>query len=236
MRLLIERGADIHTSRDDGTKALSLAAQTDSEMVLLLLEAGAEVNAGDWEGRTALMESARYGNEEVAALLLEHGADVNAKMLPPPDAESEGSRSVLMEAVKSQHIDVVRLLLEHGADVNAADEAGFTPLMWEPGACFGSEDSEVWKRCVARVRLLLEWDADLNRRNIQNETALDIAVCGLWSGGEGDEGEWSEIAHLLAAAGAVRGEPSPRFCYQTISDIRYLDPTEDDETAAGGSH
>jgi ankyrin repeat protein len=47
--------------------------------VKLLLEKGAELEAKDSSGWTALSYAARYGNEAVVKLLLEIGAELEAK-------------------------------------------------------------------------------------------------------------------------------------------------------------
>jgi ankyrin repeat protein len=227
VRLLIERGADVNAAEEDGRTALYVAAQTpDTEILRLLLEAGADVNAWCWYGRTALMEAAHSGRYANVALLLAHGADVNAKAFAPPGAEYCGGTTAL---IQSEPLDVARLLLEHGADVDIVDDAGYTALMWEAGAHYGSEDSEAWKASVARIRLLLEWGADVNRQNIHKDTALDYAVGGMWAQTDEDEGEWSEIAHLLAQAGAVRGEPRPRWCYMAVSEYRCSEDSARDQ-------
>jgi ankyrin repeat protein len=44
------------------------------EVVRLLLERGADVEAKDNNGKNSLQEAARYGHDEVVKLLLEHGA------------------------------------------------------------------------------------------------------------------------------------------------------------------
>src|ERR1039457_3059798 len=49
------------------------------EVVQLLLDRGADVNARDRDGKTALHGASRFGHREVVELLLEKGIDVNAK-------------------------------------------------------------------------------------------------------------------------------------------------------------
>jgi ankyrin repeat protein len=50
-----------------------------TEIVQLLLEKGADVNAKNKYGRTALIYATERGYTEIVQLLLEKGADVNAK-------------------------------------------------------------------------------------------------------------------------------------------------------------
>jgi thiol-disulfide isomerase/thioredoxin len=79
-----------------------------TEIVKLLLERGADVNAA---GGTALMTAAAMGRTEVVKLLLEKDADVNAK--------SNIFGTSLYMASQQGHTEIVKLLLEKGADVNA---------------------------------------------------------------------------------------------------------------------
>jgi ankyrin repeat protein len=51
----------------------------DEKVAQTLLEAGANVNARDDRGQTALMHAARYGYENTVKLLIEHRADVNLR-------------------------------------------------------------------------------------------------------------------------------------------------------------
>ena len=83
------------------------------------VHAGADVNARDGGGATALMYAAVYSTPESMRLLIKSGADVNAK--------NKVNATALMWAIGD--IEKVRLLLRHGADVNSKSDAGKTPLL-----------------------------------------------------------------------------------------------------------
>jgi len=88
-----------------------------------LLAAGAEVNAKDEDGWTALMWAARMGSNDIVELLLSKGADVNAK--------DEDGTTALMYAAASIYegrVETVQALLSAGADVNAKGNDGRTAL------------------------------------------------------------------------------------------------------------
>ena len=73
-------GVDIDTPSSWGTTPLIYAAMMhdDPEIVRILLEAGADVNAVDSGGYTALMEAVLNSNTPMVSLLLAHGADVHS--------------------------------------------------------------------------------------------------------------------------------------------------------------
>jgi hypothetical protein len=73
--------ADVDTqSESNGYTPLTWASSRGhTEVVRLLLEAGADVNVTANDGQTALMRAADYGHVEVLQLLLAAGADVNVK-------------------------------------------------------------------------------------------------------------------------------------------------------------
>lgn len=79
-RLLLERGADVHQrARHEQIKVLpihSAAANGGSvELVRMLLDAGADVNAEQPGGFRAIDAARQDGNAELEQLLLERGAD-----------------------------------------------------------------------------------------------------------------------------------------------------------------
>lgn len=127
----------------------------DVATIRLLLERGADVNAGNRRKSTPLFWALR--DEAKVRLLLEHGANVSAKTI-------DGRTPVYQAASMPNALPVLRLLLDKGADPNARTIIGMTPLM---AASRASIDSE---------RLLIERKADVNARNAAGATALMAAA------------------------------------------------------------
>jgi ankyrin repeat protein len=108
----IENGADVNR-QIDGIPLLHYAAlRGDAEELKLLIDGGAEIDARDFDGRTALMWSAWLGQgdgqQKIMDQLIASGADVNA-------SDSRGKR-ILDWAVQFLNRAAVNLLLEHGAE------------------------------------------------------------------------------------------------------------------------
>jgi len=76
-RDLLARGA--HVNRDGWTPLHYAATGESTEMVVLLLDKGAVVDARSPNGTTALMMAARYGAIDSADLLVQRGADRSLK-------------------------------------------------------------------------------------------------------------------------------------------------------------
>ena len=100
-------------AQDKNEELINAAARMDLNDVETFIRDGADVNARDKRGRTALMQASTRGSLEVAALLLKSGADVNAK-------DSNGGTALLAASGRGG-LEVVKLLLENGADVKARD-------------------------------------------------------------------------------------------------------------------
>jgi ankyrin repeat protein len=73
---LINHGFHFNFNTGSDSKLLGLAAGKDfRDMMLLLLDNGADIEGQDNGGRTALHLAAMNGNDEIVKLLLEKGAD-----------------------------------------------------------------------------------------------------------------------------------------------------------------
>jgi ankyrin repeat protein len=125
-------------------------------------------NAGDKqlaEGATPLMRAARALDLPVMKLLLDHGANPNLStknfMTPLIFAASGGGRGRVEEA---DVIAALTLCLDHGADINAFDNTGATALF----AAVPRGDSI--------VKFLVERGADLDVKDKQGRTPLDVAM------------------------------------------------------------
>jgi ankyrin repeat protein len=89
------------------------------EIVELLIDAGADVNAKDKWGFTPLHEAAVNGQKEVAELLIAKGADVNVKIVSGPN---QGS-TPLDAANGTNHPKTAALIRKHGGKTKKELEA-----------------------------------------------------------------------------------------------------------------
>ena len=95
----------------------------DVDRVRAVLHAGADIDALDEHGQTALMNAVYWGNMDIAKLLIERGAEVNhtAKL----------HLTALFLAVIGNRPQLVQMLIDAGADRNIKGSKGqfnLTPL------------------------------------------------------------------------------------------------------------
>ena len=98
------------TTMDAEAKGCALvyaARKPGLDIIKLLLENGAALNAKNRDGATALMSASANGYMEVVKFLLEQGIDINAR--------DNGGMSALRFAVANENDDVARLLKTSGA-------------------------------------------------------------------------------------------------------------------------
>jgi len=127
IKFLLEKGIPVDArDKDGGTPLMNAIGCRDLEIITLLLDNGADVNATGNFSVTPLTSVARSRPEDeddgtaIVKLLLARGASVNA--------EEDGMFSPLHSACSSGNAEIVKLLLAAGAKVNATDQDGQTPL------------------------------------------------------------------------------------------------------------
>jgi tetratricopeptide (TPR) repeat protein len=193
------------TDKEDlGSILPHVAATGDVQHVKQLLQWGAQLNAVDDEGYTALHRALLGKSTEVTAILLENGADVNmpvqgsgpsAKLTPllmavsldprileailllgaKVDQTDKDGNSPAKLAIAADNADALRLLAIHGANLNWQSESGETYLMMA-----------AQKPHADSVKVLLACGADVNLKNKDGKTAADLAASKMADGEKTD--------------------------------------------------
>lgn len=150
---------DAKTVHCQGHPALQYATAVGSlDAMKLLLDAGADVNAADPAGATALIWS--VSNIDRVRLLLDRGADPNSK-------SKAGMTAFLVAASNPGSLEILRLLASRGADPKAQDGNGSTALRNAAHAL----DFEM-------VKYLAAQGIDVNAANKFGDTAILEAASG----------------------------------------------------------
>ncbi|MFT6765213.1 MAG: ankyrin repeat protein [Alteromonas naphthalenivorans] len=136
IRYLQVKGAGINVPCDQYRRTiLQISVEVGLvDPVILLIKAGADINAQNASGWTSLMYASAKGHTDIVNVLLEHGANVNHV-----STVKNGKRTALMIAVEYGHTDVVQALLTYSkkcknkktcyVDINAQDANGWTSLI-----------------------------------------------------------------------------------------------------------
>lgn len=157
MRFLLFIGADANrftelgsmcANDDSGIMSIDYplqkaAGQGQDKAVELLLGYGAQINAPDEFGRTALWHAALGGHVDTVRLLIAQGANVHV-----PQFDGSLSTTPLEQAAQGGETEVVRILLETGAGKNGHSDAA----LWH-AVGFDHEGT---------AELLIEYGADVN--------------------------------------------------------------------------
>jgi ankyrin repeat protein len=123
IRELINQGINVNELDVNKDAPLIIAAYKGyTEIVKLLLKAGADVSVVDPGMKATALHAAAYaGNAEVAKLLIEYKIDVN-KQGP------YNGYTALHDAVWQNNIETAQILIEAGANLNMKSHTGETPL------------------------------------------------------------------------------------------------------------
>ena len=113
VRLLVTSGANVNHKSKSGWTALMVAAlESDIDVVKILLESGADVNAVSIRNGWSALVSAIVGNHHACVkLLIDSGADVNVQIFPF-QIRSEPGKSALGFALEIENTKTIHLLLK----------------------------------------------------------------------------------------------------------------------------
>jgi ankyrin repeat protein len=161
-----------------------------------LIAKGADVNAANADGTTALMQAAEGtgylpNNGPAVAMLLDKNASVDLqdkrgrtalyrataegkieamKLLlarkANPNQKASDSSTPLLTAIRFGHLPAANLLLDSGADINAADSDGSTPLI------IAAEGTGYMPNNVPLVETLLNKNAKVDTQDSRGRTAF----------------------------------------------------------------
>jgi uncharacterized protein len=122
VRELISRGSQVDERDAKGDAPLIIAAyQGYTDIVKLLLEAGADVSVVDPGMKATALHAAAYaGNAEAARLLIEHGIDIDRQ-------GPYNGYTALHDAIWQNNVEAARVLIEAGANLEIRSNAGETP-------------------------------------------------------------------------------------------------------------
>ncbi len=214
VKALVEGGAKADTLIDYGehkiTPLMKACWEGQAEIARYLLDSGANVNAADETGQTALFSAVTQGKVDLVKMLIERGAKVNIKdarqFSPITLAAAMGNAAMvealagagadlnveaygltpLMFAVSSKKPEMARLLVKLGAPVNYASKGGDSGSTALFSAIY-SGDAEM-------VRVLIELKADVNVKTRSGNTPLKAAR----------QGDQEDIIAILKEAGAKK--------------------------------
>ena len=162
IRLLISKGANVNArSRSYLTPLMQAAYESNPEIIQVLIENGADLEARSGTKSTALKLAACFSKSpEVVQVLIDNGAEIESR--------DEYGRTPLM--IRASYFSLgspenIQVLLENGADIEARDHEGMTPLM---RAASGNQPEN--------IQVLLENGAQINARDTYNGTPLKHAI------------------------------------------------------------
>jgi cytochrome c len=117
----LDAGANVNDPDAFATPLYYAVSRQHLDAAKLLIDRGADVNAGSKIGGPPLKAAIAKSKPELITLLLAHGADPNVAV---------GDQTVLHEAVRRGCLDCVKALVAAGADVNArtANPVARTPI------------------------------------------------------------------------------------------------------------
>ena len=162
-RQMIESGQPLDETDNSKRTAVHIAAfQSHDEILELLVESGADINALEYMQYDVITIAAVANDIDIMKLALRLGGN-------PKNVTSLYEGTALIAAAHLGHAEVVRLLLEAGAPVDHVNNLGWTALI--EAVILGNGDD----RYVNTVKHLLTHNANPDIPDRQGRTPLDHA-------------------------------------------------------------
>jgi uncharacterized protein len=199
--LLLDAGARIDDAAPEGGTALLLAAEGESSIAgkdfkrtiypsghedtaLLLVDRGANPDAADAFGHTALHLAVQKGKHRLIRALIAHHANLNARMtrdeLPLPGdfnaRDGLAGATPFFLAAAASDLEAMRMLVEAGADPNVRDTLGVTPLMVAVGAHQYESRLPPESRMIEAVKLCMDLGNNPDATDEGGQSAAHYAV------------------------------------------------------------
>lgn len=134
---------------------VNAAIQGNLDKVKTLIKNGANIDAIDNRGVTALIGASTSGKLEVVKYLITQGANINVTL-------KNNGINALMMASAGGHLEVVKFLVANGANINAKTNDGGTALMM--ASAYGH---------IEVMNYLIENGADASAKDDSGKTALE---------------------------------------------------------------
>jgi ankyrin repeat protein len=153
LRSILDRydSEEIHKACSRGRQLLHYAAEHERlEIVELLIDRGAAINAIDVDGQSALHLAAAKGHGDVVEKLVKSGAALELRIVKWDERTDRTGATALHLAAIGGHIHIIRILLDGGADIECRNEWHRTPVH------LATKSSE-----LATIRVLVERGADI---------------------------------------------------------------------------
>lgn len=206
---LLDHQVDIHAKTSTGHAAVHYVPTGRSDILRLLLAAGASVDSRSSGGHSPLFLAVASGNLEQTAMFLNHKADFQTKqtcILKVEEKSVENARTPLQLAAEQGYIEIFRLLVSKGADIHEKME--FTRNLLGLAAR--------WGHCEI-VQYLLNAGIKIEAKDDDSWTALHVAAS--WGHGK--------VIKFLIEAGAdiearTKDGQSPLICSTSYG---YLEAT-----------
>lgn len=191
VKALVSKGVSPNTTDPKGDPMLNLAIKDKSDDVIryLISNKSTDVDLSNKYGETPLMIASIEGNLPVVKMLVEQR---KAKI------DHIGWTPLHYASSKGQ-LEVARYLIANGAVIDSQSPGNTTPLMMAVHA--GNEDL---------IKLLLDKGADLQLRNNNGFTAIDIAIIyeKPWIA-EGLSSRWQKLYKKPYEGPKGLGQPKP---------------------------